>query len=115
MVAQAVRGKGRRAMNGHLEEEVLHSIVNRWYLGNRGINDPGVYTDRNAYIDTKDVYQDLLGRGVEVPEGVMQTALESLEVQGIIRGVPYQDIGGTNQHGARIISWIDPNVLGASI
>lgn len=66
---------------------------------------------RGDAVDSKDVYARLIEKGVDVPEGAMNEAFESLRADGLIRGPGYFDREGILLHGARYVTDFNPSIL----
>jgi hypothetical protein len=83
-------------MNTHLAKEVANVIREKW----KGRN-----------LDSKEVYQDLIARNVEVPSEDMNIILGNFKKAGVINGLEYMNSTGVAQHGAMVIGRVNLELL----
>lgn len=62
-------------------------------------------------LDSKEVYEELRAREIEVPEGDMNEILESFKKAGIVGGPGYMNSAGVRQHGAMVITSVNLALL----
>jgi hypothetical protein len=62
-------------------------------------------------LNSKEVYEELIARGVEVPPGDMNEIIGEFKKAGIITGPGYMDSTGVQQHGATVIARVNLDLL----
>jgi len=85
-------------MNTELAKAMVDAIRNQWKLKGR-------------YLDSQDVYEELIAKGVEVPEGDMNVILDNFKKAGVINGPGYINSTAVRQHGAMRITSINLQLL----
>jgi hypothetical protein len=69
------------------------------------------WNPKTHQLDSKEVYEELIARGVEVPEGDMSEILEDFKKAEVIRGSGYMNSAGVKQHGAIVITSVRLELL----
>jgi hypothetical protein len=85
-------------MNTELAKAMARVIGDKW-------------NQKARELDSKEVYEELRIREIEVPEGDMHEILESFKKAGIITGPGYMNSAGNRQHGAMVITSVDLALL----
>jgi hypothetical protein len=83
-------------MNTQLARAVADVIKDKW---------------ESRELDSEEVYEELIVRKVEVPEGDMDEILEQFKKAGIIKGVGYVNDDAVKQDGAMLITWVNLDLL----
>lgn len=89
-------------MNTKLVKHVWSELLTLWE------------TKTEDVVDSKDIYDNLLRRGVKIPNGAMKEVFSYLRRRGYIRYLePMVDTEETD--GAVLVSWINSNVAASKI
>ena len=81
-------------MNTELAKAMGEVIRDKWNPNVRQLN-------------SKEVYEELRAREIEVPEGDMNEILESFKKAGIVSGPGYLNSAGARQHGTMLITSVN--------
>jgi hypothetical protein len=61
-------------------------------------------------IESKEIYDKLLARGIEVPENSMARVIKSLKDRGLIRAAGRMNSEEAREHGAYSIMWVGRHI-----
>lgn len=64
------------------------------------------YGTGNQSIDSADVYDKLVAKGINPPEMAMADVFDSLKKRGLIKGPAFHNREAAHKHGAYAIMWI---------
>jgi hypothetical protein len=80
-----------------LETEIRNIIYNDYGVGNQNI-------------DSKEIYDKLIAKGIDPSKNAMADVFDSLKRRGLIRGPAYLNSEAAQQHGAYSIMWVDRHI-----
>ncbi|MCA1576983.1 MAG: hypothetical protein LC794_06420 [Acidobacteria bacterium] len=80
-----------------LEAEIRRIIYNDYGVGNQNI-------------DSEEIYNKLIQRGIDVPRNAMGDIFSSLRKRGLIRGIGKMDSSKAPVHGFWSIMWVDRHI-----
>lgn len=80
-------------VNTSLEAKIREIIYNDYGVGNQNI-------------ESKEIYDKLVERGVSVPENSMSEVFRSLHKQGLIKGLGKMNRDEVRVHGRWLITWV---------
>jgi len=84
-------------IDANLEAEIRRIIYDDYGVGNQNI-------------DSEEIYEKLVTRGIDVPEKAMGEVFDSLKKRGLIRGVSRMDREAAYKHGAWSIMWVGRHI-----
>lgn len=61
-------------------------------------------------IESREIYDRLIGKGIDVPEGAMGEIFASLKKRGLIRGIGKMNREEALRHGHWSIMWVDRHI-----
>jgi hypothetical protein len=64
----------------------------------------------NQNIDSEEIYDKLVQRGIDVPECAMGEVFDSLKTRGLIRGIGRLNREEARRHGAWSIMWVGRHI-----
>jgi hypothetical protein len=80
-----------------LETEIRNIIYNDYGVGNQNI-------------DSEEIYNKLVARGIDPPRDAMADVFDSLKRRGLIKGAARLNSDAAHKHGAYSIMWVDRHV-----
>jgi hypothetical protein len=80
-----------------LETEIRNILYNDYGTGNQNI-------------DSAEVYDKLVAKGINPPEKAMAEVFKSLKQRGLIKGPGRLDSDGARKHGAYDIMWVSRRI-----
>lgn len=80
-----------------LEKEIRNIIYNDYGVGNQNI-------------DSKEIYDKLIAKSIDVPEKAMGEIFDSLAKRGLIKGRSRLNREEAYQHGAWSIMWVGRHI-----
>jgi hypothetical protein len=83
--------------DAHLETEIRQIIYDDYGVGNQNI-------------DSEEIYNKLVRRGIEVPECAMGEVFDSLKKRGLIRGIGRLNREEARRHGAWSVMWVGRHI-----
>ena len=89
-------------MNTKLAEAIAKVLRAKW---------SSVPEGSRRELDSEEIYNDLIARGVQVPEGDMSEVLDQFKKAGIIGGPGYMNSDAHKQHGGMVITSVDRQLL----
>ena len=85
-------------MNTKLAKAIVPALRNQWNL-------------KHNRLDSKDVYEELIANGVDVPENDMYEIWEAFQKAGVISGQGYMNSSANKQHGSMAIGRVNLQLL----
>jgi hypothetical protein len=85
-------------MNENLAKEVAEMIVHKW-------------NPQTHDLDSEQVYEGLVAKGVAVPEKDMHEILDTFKNAGLIGGPGYMNSDAVKEHGAMVITSVNIGLL----
>jgi len=85
-------------MDETLSNKIIQILATRWNAGERAIS-------------SETIYQDLVSSGTQPADYAMSEVFKSLKSQGMIKGSEWVGSEAVKQHGATIITWVNPTLL----
>jgi len=61
-------------------------------------------------IESKEIYDKLIARGIEVPENAMARVIKSLKDRGLVRAAGKMNSDEARKHGAYSIMWVGRHI-----
>jgi hypothetical protein len=68
------------------------------------------YGTGNQNIDSEEIYDKLVAKGIDVPENAMADVIKSLKDRGLIRAQGRLNSDEAKKHGAYSIMWVDRHI-----
>jgi hypothetical protein len=87
-------------MDAHFQDQALDALARLWRQHRDG-----------DVLDSRDVYDQLIADGVQIPIGALDAIFTDLQDRLLIEAVAYADPAGVRAHGARLILRVSPGLL----
>jgi hypothetical protein len=83
--------------NSNLETQIRTIIYDDYGVGHQNI-------------DSSEIYDKLIQRGIDIPENAMGEVFDSLKRRGLIRGIGKMNREEALRHGAYSITWVGRHI-----